>query len=116
MSEFVCLFRASDEARRAAIGTPERAQRSLEAWRAWIRRLEEGGHLAAPGQPLAPAGAVIRGADKLVTDGPYVEAKDVVLGFLGVAARDLAQAIELANGCPLLDGGGSVELRPVETL
>ena len=39
-----------------------------------------------------------------------------VLGFLVVEARDLAQAVELASGCPMLAGGGSVEVRPVGTL
>jgi hypothetical protein len=113
MAEFVYLFRASDDSRREAMGTPERAQRSMQAWLTWIRELEAGGHLASPGQPLAPTGKVVRGKDKVVTDGPHVEAKDLVLGFIIVRARDLAHASELAAGCPMLAGGGSVEVRPV---
>jgi hypothetical protein len=113
MSEFVYLFRASEAARRDAMGTPERAQRSMQVWLAWIRELEAKGHLKNPGQPLERAGQVVRGKKKVVTDGPYVEAKDLVLGFIIVEARDLAQAVELATGCPMLEGGGSVEIRPV---
>jgi len=113
MSEFVYLFRASPEDQREAMGTPERAQRSLQTWLVWIRDLEARGHLKHPGQPLATEGTVVRGKDKLVTDGPYVEAKDLVLGFLVVDARDLAEAVELAKGCPMLSGSGSVEIRPV---
>jgi hypothetical protein len=116
MSEFVYLFRSSEAERRDAIGTPERAQRSLQAWLAWIRELEAKGHLKNPGQPIAPAGKVVRGKKKVVTDGPYVEGKDMVLGFIIVEARDLAQAVELATGCPMLEGSGSVEIRPVEAL
>jgi|SRR5690242_4792130 len=114
MSEFVYLFRASATGRREALGTPEQAQRSLQAWLAWIRDLEAHGHLKNPGQPLEPAGRVLRGSKKGVTDGPYVEAKEMVLGFIVVEARDLAQAVELARGCPMLQGDGSVEVRPVE--
>jgi len=114
MSEFVYLFRASAAGRREALGTPEQAQRSLQAWLAWIRDLEARGHLKNPGQPLEPAGRVLRGSKKGVTDGPYVEAKGMVLGFIVVEARDLAQAVELARGCPMLQGDGSVEVRPVE--
>ena len=114
MSEFVYLFRASDAGRREALGTPENAQRSLQAWLSWIRELEAKGHLKNPGQPLEPAGKVVRGAKKMVTDGPYVEAKELVLGFIVVEARDLAQAVELAGDCPMVLGGGSVEVRPVE--
>jgi hypothetical protein len=116
MSEFVYLFRSSDAGRREAMGTPERAQRSLEMWLAWIRELEANGHLKDPGQPLAPEGKVIRGRQKAVTDGPYVEAKDLVLGFIVIEARDLAQAVQLSTGCPIVEGGGSVEIRPVMTL
>jgi hypothetical protein len=116
MSDFMYLFRASDEARRAAMGTPEQAQRSLQVWMAWIRDLEVGGHLKDRGQPIDAGGQVVRGKERLVTDGPYVETKDVVLGFILVEARDLAQAVELARGCPMLDGGGSVEVRPIAGL
>jgi hypothetical protein len=111
MHEFVYLFRASEEGRREALGTPERARRSMQAWLSWIRELEAGGHLASPGQPLAPTGKVVRAGE--VIDGPHVEAKDLVLGFIVVRARDLAHAAELAKGCPMVAGGGSVEVRPI---
>ena len=113
MSEFVYLFRATPGEQREAMGTPERAQHSLQVWLRWIRELEAGGHLKHPGQPLEPTGSVVRGKDQVVTDGPYIEAKDMVLGFLVIEARDLAQAIQLARGCPMLTGEGSVEIRPV---
>jgi hypothetical protein len=116
MSEFVFLFRASDAERQAAMGTPESAQRSIQAWLEWIRELEAKGRLTNPGQPLDVAGKVVRGKNKIVTDGPYTEAKDLVLGFIVVEARDLADAAELSKGCPKLDGDGSVEIRPVGTL
>jgi hypothetical protein len=116
MSEFVYLFRATEAGQREAMGTPESAQRSMQAWLAWIRDLEAKGHLKDPGQPLDRAGTVVRGKEKVVTDGPYVEAKDLVLGFIVVEARDLAQAVELSTGCPIVEGGGSVEVRPVMRL
>jgi hypothetical protein len=40
----------------------------------------------------------------------------VVLGFIVIEARDLAHAVELSTGCPIVEGGGSVEIRPVGTL
>jgi hypothetical protein len=113
MSEFVYLFRATDDDRREAMGTPEQAQKSLQLWRDWIRDLETKGHLKDPGLPLEASGRVVRGRKKIVTDGPYAEAKDLVLGFIVVEARDITHAIELSMGCPMLDGSGSVEIRPV---
>ena len=114
MSEFVYLFRIGEAEQRDAMGTPERAQQSMQAWLAWTRQLEAKGHLKSRGQPLERAGRVVRGKKKVVTDGPYVEAKDLVLGFIIIEARDLAQAVALSTGCPMLEGGGSVEIRPVE--
>ena len=64
MSEFVFLFRATEAEQRGAMGTPERAQRSMQAWLAWIRDLEAKGHLKNPGQPLEPTGKVVRGKKK----------------------------------------------------
>ena len=113
MSEFVYLFRSNEADRREHMGTPERAQRAIQAWIAWMRDLEARGHLKSPGRPLEPAGSVVR-RDRSVTDGPFAETKDIVLGFIVVEARDLAQATDLAAGCPLLAGEGSVEIRPVD--
>jgi hypothetical protein len=116
MSDFVFLFRSTPQQQHAAMGTPEAARRSMKAWLAWVRELEAKGHLKNPGQPLAPAGKVVGGKDKVITDGPYAEAKDLVLGFIVVEARDLDQAVTLASACPIVEGGGLVEVRPVMSL
>jgi hypothetical protein len=115
MSEFVYLFRIGMEEQREAMGTPEHAQQSMQVWLAWMRELEAKGHLKNPGQPLEPDGKAVRGRQRAVTDGPYVEVKDLVAGFIVIEARDLVQAGELSTGCPILEGGGSVEIRPVLT-
>jgi hypothetical protein len=49
----------------------------------------------------------------LITDGPFAESKDIVLGFIVIEAEDLTEATDLASGCPMLDGDGTVEIRPV---
>ena len=59
---------------------------------------------------------MVKGKQKTVTDGPFAEAKDVVGGFTLIQARDLEQAVELSKACPILEGGGSVEVRPVQVL
>jgi hypothetical protein len=113
MSQFIYLYRNTDAARQEAMGTPERAQQNMQRWIAWMRDLDAKGHIKDRGQPLDRTGKVVRGQQKTVTDGPYVEAKDLVGGFTIVEARDIDQAVELSRGCPILDGGGSVEVRPV---
>lgn len=96
------------------MGTPESAQRSLQAWMTWIGNLEKNGHLKNRGQPLEATGKIVRA--NMITDGPFVEAKELVLGFIIVEARDMEQAIKLASDNPMVLGGGSLEIRPVMSL
>jgi hypothetical protein len=56
----------------------------------------------------------VRDGETLVTDGPYVETKEVLGGYFLADCRDLDQAIELAERVPLADRG-SVEIRPLVT-
>jgi hypothetical protein len=111
MSEFTYLFRG-----RNTSGSPEEIQRHLEKWVAWMKDLGANGHIKEQGHPLEGTGKVVRGAQKIINDGPYAEAKDVVGGYMVIEARDLAHAAEISKGCPILDVGGSVEVRPVQKL
>jgi hypothetical protein len=113
MSDFMFLLRSDEAAYQQAMGTPERAQKSLQDWIAWITELDAKRLLKSPGLPLERTGKSVRGKDLTVTDGPFTEVKDIVLGFIVVSARDLEHAVEIARGCPLVQGGGGVEIRPV---
>jgi len=113
MAEYVLLYRSTPEAHDAAMGTPERSRESMAKWRVWIDDMNAKGCLKDLGLPLVRTGRVLRGRDKSVVDGPYAETKEVVGGFSIIEARDVAHAAEIASGCPILDGGGSVEIRPV---
>jgi len=116
MSQFLYLYRSDDSAYREAMGTPEKAQQNMQLWLTWIRDLEAKGHLKSPGQPLELEGKVVGGKQRAVTDGPFVEAKDLVAGFTVIEARDLDEAVRLTAGCPILERGGSVEVRPVRLI
>lgn len=113
MSQFVLLYRSSKEAYQEAMGSPEKVQASLAKWRAWIREMTEKGQLKSVGEPLERTGTMVVGKKKVVTDGPFTELKDVIGGFSIVEAPNLEQAAKIACGCPILDNGGSVEVRPV---
>src|SRR5215813_9636492 len=113
MSEFIFLYRNTQEARQQNMGTPEKAQQNMKKWRAWFDDLSQKGQLKSIGQPLETGGKVIGGNRKTVTDGPYAETKDILGGFSIVEAKDLDQAVKIAAGCPILENGGSVEVRPV---
>ena len=111
MSEFTFLFRG-----RQTPASPEQRQKQMEKWVAWFQELRTSGHLKEPGHPLEPTGKVVNGATKVIKDGPFAETKDVVGGYIVVEANDLNHATELSKGCPILEGGGSVEVRPIQIL
>ena len=111
MSEFTFLFRG-----RPASASPEQMQKTMESWMAWFRELGANGHIKDPGHPLESTGKVVTGKDKLVSDGPYAETKDVVGGFTLILAKDLDEAVELSKDCPIFDVGGSVEVRPIQKM
>jgi hypothetical protein len=54
----------------------------------------------------------VRKGDALVTDGPFIEAKEQVAGFILVDVSDAEAAMEIARGIPLAKIG-AVEVRPV---
>ena len=111
MSDFTYLFRG-----RETNASPEQMQKTMERWVAWFKELGAKGHIKDPGHPLEHVGKVVSGKKKTVNDGPFAEAKDVVGGYIVVEAKDLDQATELAKGCPILEVGGSVEVRPIQKL
>jgi hypothetical protein len=108
MSEFTYLYRGRD-----TTASPEQRQKNLQKWVAWFKELGAQGQLKELGHPLEVTGMVVKGNQKIVTDGPYAEAKDVVGGYSLIEAKDLAHAVDISKGCPILEVGGSVEVRPV---
>jgi hypothetical protein len=110
MNEFVFLYRGGERPE-----SPELGQQVLQKWMTWFKGLADKGHLVDRGQPLERSGKIVA-PGRPVTDGPFAEAKDVVGGYTVVKARDVAAAAELAKGCPLLERGGRVEVRPLMKL
>jgi hypothetical protein len=71
----------------------------------------------APGMQMEdPATATtvrVQDGRTLVTDGPFVEMKEALGGYLFYEAADLDQAIELAAQIPAARLGGAIEIRPI---
>lgn len=111
MNEFALFYRGDEPN-----GSPEELQQAMEKWSAWFKTLAVQGHIKDIGAPLERSGKVIKGKRKIVSDGPFAEAKDAVGGYSLILARDLVEAAELSKGCPIFESGGSVEVRPVQKL
>ena len=110
MAKFMYLFRNGPIDYRTI--SPEQMQQLVKKWMDWRNELEKDRHIKVLGDRMEGTGKVIRGRTKTVTDGPYVEVKDFIQGYMLLEAADLNQAVELAKGCPILQRDGSVEVRP----
>jgi hypothetical protein len=51
----------------------------------------------------------------IITDGPFVDSKEVVAGFYVIEAPDLDAALAIARANPVIRDGGGVEIRPVHS-
>jgi hypothetical protein len=87
-------------------------QALTQKWQDWVGSIAAQGRLEKTGQRLAGEGKVLR-AGGVITDGPFVEIREMLGGFMVVKAENIEEATTLAHGCPALDAGGSVEIRPV---
>jgi hypothetical protein len=65
-------------------------------------------------QPIESATTVrVRSGQTLLTDGPFVEAKEHLGGYYVVEADDLDAALEIAARIPAARMGGAIEVRPL---
>jgi hypothetical protein len=112
-SNYLLLFRY---ARQSSSPSPEEMQVIFGKWTAWMKGLKAKGNFVGADR-LEADGKVLRSPrGATVTDGPFAEAKEIMGGYVIVSAGDLAQATEFAKGCPGLEYGYSVEVRPIEQL
>jgi hypothetical protein len=110
MANFLFVYRGSTEAYSRL--TPEEMQQNMQKWSAWIQEGFQKGWMVDAGDALKEEGRVVN-AKKIVTDGPFVESKEIVGGYSIVKADTIIAAAELAKGCPNLLTGGNVEVRPL---
>jgi hypothetical protein len=94
--------------------SPAEMQKTFEKWMTWIKGMKAKGQYLA-GDPLEDTPAkVLRGPrGKSVTDGPFAEAKEVVAGYMLIAAKDFKEALEIAKNCPAYERNGTVEVRQI---
>ena len=109
--KFMLIFRGGAVARRDV--SPSELQAHVEKWYRWSDELARQGRRNA-GTALGSPGAAVRGRERVVTDGPYAESKDLVTGSMIFEAASLEDATGVARTCPTFEFGGSVEVRPVQ--
>jgi hypothetical protein len=96
MAKFVLAYTGGSMAE-----TPEAQEAAMQAWGAWFGTL--GAAIVDPGNPF--------GASNRVTSASAEGATSTGLGgYSIIEAADISAASKLAGGCPVLTGGGAVEV------
>ena len=102
MAKFLFIYRESTENR--ARPSPEEMQALAAAWGTWMQKFSAA--IVPGGDGLKHTGRVLKAG--LVTDGPYVEAKEIIVSFGIVQADDYDAALAIARACP---PGHTIEIR-----
>jgi hypothetical protein len=111
-SSFLLLFRNAGPDIHAHLSAEQRASLA-QLWNDWYDGLAAQGKVEH-GRPLGLGGRVVSGpTGERVSDGPYAEAKEVVGGYFFLTVADLDEATAIAQRCPGLPLGLTVEVRPV---
>jgi hypothetical protein len=110
MKEFALLFRQPNYDYSNV--SPKEMEALTKKWKDWVGGIAAQGKLVSNGTRLALEGKVLK-AGGVITDGPFVEIRERLGSFVMVKADSLEDATTLAHGCPVLDAGGSVEIRPI---
>ncbi|HEX2628325.1 MAG TPA: YciI family protein [Chitinophagaceae bacterium] len=110
MKEFALLFRQPgfDHSNHSS----EEINEINKKWSAWIKSINDQEKLITGGARLAAEGKVLKPGG-VITDGPFVEIRERLGGLILVKAENIDEATTLAHGCPAIDFGGSVEIRPL---
>ena len=93
--------------------SPEQMQKMYAMFNEWKEKYKN--EILDMGGKLKPDGKVMRTSG--VVDGPFVEAKEIVAGFMIVGANDYDGAMRVASECPgVISPGTSLEIREMVTM
>lgn len=110
MKDFMLIFIGADYNELGL--SPEQMQERMGRWFAWNEKMRAQG-VVKNGNALHSGVTRITGSERTVTDGAFVEGKELVGGYYIVTAEDVEGAKVIAQDFPDYDLGGTVEIREV---
>ncbi|HET6566607.1 MAG TPA: YciI family protein [Rhodothermales bacterium] len=111
-SEYLLIFRESTPEVYEAM-SQQQLRQALDRWNGWCDSLAAQGKLHS-GHPLMPEARLVAGTrDRRVLDGPFAEAKELIGGYFLITAAGMDEATAIAEECPNLPYGMTVEVRPI---
>ena len=106
------LFIIREDLNQLKLWTLEQRYDVMRDMDVWVKNLVKKG-IYGGGDALRIEGGYVT-KDNVVSDGPFIEAKEGISGFITVDANDLAAAVAIAQTCPLVHNGQmAIEVRPM---
>lgn len=80
----------------------------------WFARLKEEGKLVYGAQLNENDPVGVRLQDGCIKDGPYIEAKEILVGFFVLKVGSKQEAVDIAKACPNFHPGFSIHVRALD--
>ena len=102
--KYLCMYRGAPSQNRPS---PAEMQKMFAAFNEWKEKFKA--NILDMGSQLKPSGKVVSPTG--VTDGPFVEGKEIIGGFMIIAADDYDGAVAVVKAMPMMGPGAFVEIR-----
>ena len=110
MNQFLIIVRGIDR----LASSPEQLQERMAAFNEWVQKVLDGRFVG--GGPLENSDArLLKSKTEMVTDGPFMESKEMISGYMIINAADVEEATRLTRECPLL-GDFRLEVRKLKPM
>jgi hypothetical protein len=103
--KYLVLFRNQPTGPSSSGGpSPEQMHQMFAAYKAWMAKFKD--DILDMGDKLKSDGRLVSAAG--VAEGPFVEAKELVGGFMIVSAESYDGAVEIVKACPAVHAPGAL--------
>jgi hypothetical protein len=110
MEKFLLIIR--EDLNRLKKWSEEKRYNGVREMDEWVKTLVQNGNYIS-GDALHIKGIYVS-KDHVLSDGPFIEAKEGISGFIFIEARDLQDAVSIAQTSPLVQRGDmAIEVRPL---
>ncbi|MEX2367389.1 MAG: YciI family protein [Pseudohongiellaceae bacterium] len=110
MPKYLCIQRSQPVSGKSEAPSPAQMEAMYASFNAWREKFQD--NLVDMGEKLMGDGKVV--TPQGTSDGPFVEAKEVIGGYMIISAETMDEAVEIARESPGVGmPGSSVEVREI---
>jgi hypothetical protein len=110
MNQFLIIVKGCDQ----ATISPEEMQKRMSLFGEWVQKVLDGRYVS--GAPLEDFDArLLTSKKEVLTDGPFMDSKEMISGYMIIQAKDIDEAVELTKECPMA-GTFQLEVRRVKPM